>query len=551
MTDGEEPSSGPPPIDDDPLALDVAFDEGDGSASILRGAARTAVLLTAAGLVGQVFTLVRELFVAAKVGVSQDLDALLIAAVAPLILSSLLASGTTAAIVPSYLALKHERGRPAADQLLGVTLTWTVLIGIAMTIVVVAGAGVAVAIAGPGLDPAAHAAAIGYVPMLAPLLVFAALGGLLASTFQIHERMRSIALAWVAGPLASVIVTIALWNNLGLTALALAMTAQQAFIVLALIAMGLRYRILPPVTLRADRVASTDFVRHALPLTISASVLQFNLLTDRAVASLIAPGAVSALRYAEGVLRIPMNAIVPAWAAAIYPALVRASFVTRTRSFAEAAAGALRYVTAIFVPLAMATAAMAPLIIEVAYVRGAFDERAAALTSAALVGFAPLLFLTMVSTVLTGAHNARKRGVFLMAMGFLDAFMNAVLNVGFGMWIGVAGVALSTSVTMGVIQIIKAWRLGTIEETFPLGGLLVVSARASVASLVVAAPIALVSWNLPHGMGFAGAIALLIVLSSVGMIGYLIVGKLIGLDEPWIVARTMLRSPLRLRPGGR
>ncbi len=64
-----------------------------------------------------------------------------------------------------------------------------------------------------------------------------------------------------------------------------------------------------------------------MPLTISASVLNFNLLTDRAVATLIAPGAVSALRYAEGVIRIPLAAIGPAWFAAIYPALVRASLV--------------------------------------------------------------------------------------------------------------------------------------------------------------------------------------------------------------------------------
>ena len=159
--------------------------------------------------------------------------------------------------------------------------------------------------------------------------------------------------------------------------------------------------------------------------------------------------------------------------------------------------------TAIFVPLAVATAALAPVIVEVAYVRGAFDERAAILTAGALAGFAPLLFLTMANSVLTGAHNARQRGVFLMMMGFLDAILNAVFNVGLGLTIGVAGIALSTSLTMGVIQFIKAWRLGSLEKAFPLGALLVVSARALGASLIVAAPIALVAWNLPHGLGFA------------------------------------------------
>ena len=369
-------------------------------------------------------------------------------------------------------------------------------------------------ITGPGLDDQAQAVAIGYVPLLAPMLVFSAVAGLMAATFQIHDQMRSIAIAWLLGPAASVVITVVLWDKLGLTALALAMTAQQVVTVLVMIVLALRLSILPRITLRADRAESSRFIRHATPLTISASALQFNLLTDRAVGTLIAPGAVSALRYAQGVISLPMNAIGPAWTAAIYPALVRASLLGESQTFGQAVAGALRYVTAIFVPIAVATAALAPVVVEVAYGRGAFDERASVLTAAALAGFAPLIFLTMANSVLTGAHNARQRGVFLMMMGFLDAIMNAVLNVGLGLMIGVAGIALSTSITMGVIQFIKAWRLGTFEEGFPLAGLLVTSVQSLVASLIVAIPIAAIAWNLPPGLGLMANLAVLAGLTA-------------------------------------
>ncbi|MEW6224333.1 MAG: lipid II flippase MurJ [Chloroflexota bacterium] len=525
--------------------------EGDAGSSVLRGAAKAAALLTAAGLVGQVFTLIRELFVANQVGVSQDLDALLVATVAPVMLAGLLASGTAAAIVPGYVGVRLSAGRPAADRLFGATLGWTVLIGTLLSVAVVAASVPLVAVTGPGLGETARAAAGSFVPYVAPMLVLYAVGSLLAAMFQIHDRMRAVALAWMAGPIVSVIVTVALWNGLGLTALAIAMTAQQAVIVTVLIASAWAFRILPRLTLRADWTDAVRFVRHALPLTISASVLQFNLLTDRAVATLIAPGAVSALRYAEGVIRIPMNAIVPAWTAAIYPALVRASLLGDSRSFADATAGALRYILAVFVPLSLATAAMAPLVVELAYGRGAFDQRAALLTTAALVGFAPLLVLTMIQAVLTGAHNARQRGAFLMAMGFLNAFLNAVLNVGLGLLIGIAGVALSTSLTMGVIQLVNAWRLGSIEEAFALGGLLVVAARAVVASLVVAVPVGLVAWNLPYGVGAPVALGILVALTTAGMAGYIAIARLIGLSEPWIVARTLLGSSRRRRPEAR
>ncbi len=329
------------------------------------------------------------------------------------------------------------------------------------------------------------------------------------------------------------------------------MTIQQGVIVAVLLLMAVRFGIMPPVTFRADRTESMQFIRHALPLTISSSILNFNLLTDRAVGTLITPGAVSALRYAEGVIRIPMSAIVPAWTAAIYPALVRSSLLAETSSLAQASAAALRYVIPVFVPLSVATAAMSPIIVEVAYVRGAFDDRAAILTTAALVGFAPLLVLTMVQAVLTGAHNARQRGLFLMAMGFLDAILNVLFNVGLGFTIGVAGIAFSTSLTMGAIQAVKAWRLGTIESSFPLGELLVISGRSLLASAIVAAPIALIAWNLPHGIGLTAGLGLLGVFSAVGMVGYVAVGRLIGLAEPWVVARAMLALAGRVRPGQR
>ena len=255
----------------------------------------------------------------------------------------------------------------------------------------------------------------------------------------------------------------------------------------------------------------------------------------------------SALRYAEGVIRIPMNAIGPAWSAAIYPALVRASLLDDVRSMGQAAAGAMRYVTVIFVPLSIATAALAPLIVEVAYVRGAFNEEAWSLTTAGLVGFAPLLFLTMANSVLTGAHNARRRGVFLMQMGILNAVLNAVFDVGLGLAIGVAGVALSTSLTVGLIQFIKAWRLGTLDEAFPLGSLMVVTTKSLSASILVAIPISLIAWNLPFGIGLTEAIAWLVTLTAGGLVGYVLVSRLIGLVEPLVVTQTLLRSPVYLR----
>ncbi|MFN8619361.1 MAG: lipid II flippase MurJ [Chloroflexota bacterium] len=525
------------------VSVDELPRDDESEPALLHHAARATAVLAAAGVIGQVVTLARELFVAYQVGISPDLDALLVAAVPPIMFASLLSSGTAAAIVPAYLSTESAMGRRAADRLLGATLTWTLIVGIGLAAMTVMGSALFVTIAGPGLDETSKAQAVAFAPTLAPMLVFSAIAAVMAAAFQIHDRMRSIAIAWVIGPVASAIVTVVFWKQLGLTALAIGMTVQQAAVAVTLVLLAIRARIQPPFTARADRTQAARFLKHATPLTVSSSVLQLNLLTDRAVASVLAPGAVSALRYAEGVIRIPLNAVLPAWSAAIYPALTRASLIGHG-SMGRAAEGALRYVTVIFLPLSVATIALAPLIVEVAYGRGAFDAEAASLTSAALAGFAPLLLFSMLDSVLSGAHNARRRGMFLMWMGFANAAMNAVFNVVLGRAIGVAGIALSTSLTVGFIQVIKARRLHTLDDT-PLRGLANVTSRSLLVSTVVGIPLAVIARSVPSGLGIA-AFGLLCILTLVGLAGYVILGRLVGLTEPLIVVQLLIRAPMSL-----
>ncbi len=516
--------------------------------ALMRRVARSTILLTATAAVGQVFTLLRELFIASQVGATLGLDALLVAAVIPQMAASLLSSGTGAAVIPGYLEAEARLGRPGADRLLGTILTWTLLIGTVISLGVTAIPAAIVAVSGPGLPAAYQADAAGYVPYLAPMLVLSALGGLLAATFQVHERLGPVAIAWAAGPIASVIALVVLWESLGLTAVAIAMTLQHGVVLVTLAVLAWRRGWLPRPSLSAPRDELVAFGRHAVPLTLSSSVLQFNLLTDRAIATLLGAGAVSALRYGEGIIRLPMNAIGPAWGTAIYPALVRASQDREHQSLGGAAGEAMRYVTAIFVPLSVATMALAPLIVGVVYVRGAFGAEDAVLTSVVLVGFGPLLFLNMANSILTGAHNARRRGVFLMWMGISNAILNALFNVGFGLTIGVAGVALSTSATVGIIQAIKAHRLAAIDPAFALPLLTGVLVRSVVASTVVAVPVAIIAWVLPVGIGTMPSLALLTALSGFGMLGYIAVGRAIGLLEPLEVVRAIVASrPARLR----
>ena len=78
---------------------------------------RAAGLLAVAGVAGQLITVVRELFVADRVGASPGLDAVLVAIAPPLVLAGIISSGVRAALVPAYVETEARRGTPAARSL--------------------------------------------------------------------------------------------------------------------------------------------------------------------------------------------------------------------------------------------------------------------------------------------------------------------------------------------------------------------------------------------------------------------------------------------------
>ena len=122
---------------------------------------------------------------------------------------------------------------------------------------------------------------------------------------------------------------------------------------------------------------------------------------------------------------------------------------------------------AAFIPTAVLIAALAPLAVAFAYGRGAFGVDDIALTSTVVAAFAPLIVVLMVSPVLAGAHNARRRGFVLLATGAMNVVLNFVLDVALGAWLGVAGIALSSSVTSVLLTLFLAWRLELVEPAFP------------------------------------------------------------------------------------
>ena len=160
----------------------------------------------------------------------------------------------------------------------------------------------------------------------------------------------------------------------------------------------------------------------------------------------------------------------------------------RWGTLAATSARAMHYVLAIFVPIAMLTMAVAPLAVSIAYGRGAFTpgghrhDR----TGRRLLRPAP-----------GGGHartdpdrrpQRRRRGTLLLAGGLLNVAVNISLDVVLGRWLGVAGIALASSIAETTVLLFFIVRLTRGGDAFPLKPL----ARTTGLALIAGAPVAIV-----------------------------------------------------------
>jgi putative peptidoglycan lipid II flippase len=195
-----------------------------------------------------------------------------------------------------------------------------------------------------------------------------------------------------------------------------------------------------------------ELLRIGLPIATAYSLVAVQGLTDRTVAARLGPGRVAALSYADRLFLLPIGFVI----AALGP-MVLGSLVTERRSAERGGSLAfeqLRTLVASLVPLSLLFVAIAPQLVSVIFESGDFGARSRHLTVAALDGFSVGIAAVALSLVLFRMMQAVSRLREVVLVSGIAAALNAVLSVAGGVWLGLYGVTLATSiVALAVVQI--------------------------------------------------------------------------------------------------
>ena len=120
-----------------------------------------------------------------------------------------------------------------------------------------------------------------------------------------------------------------------------------------------------------------------------------------------------------------------------------------------------------------------------------------------------------------------------------NVILNTILDVVFGLWLGVAGIALSSSVASTIVVTFFAVRLARADPAFRLRPIGRVLALAIVASIVPAGIVAVIAWSGAVSGGLLVELAALAVFGVVGLGAFLGISAVVGLEEPVVLARSV------------
>ena len=535
-------------------------------------------------LLSRVAGLARDIVIGYVLGAQSTADAFFVAFRIPNLLRRLTAEGAlSAGFVPVLSEVLTTRGRREAVEASRVIVTFAVLFLILLTAAGLLFPSPLTRLFAPGFSatPEKFSLTVQLVRIMFPSIFFVSLVALAMGYLNTFRHFMAPSVAPVLLNLSIIACAFLLVPLLSQPVLCLAYGVLLGSVAQFLLQLpflhrhGFSWR--PSLDFRST--ALRRFLRLMGPAVIGAAVYQVNVLVSTILASLLEPGSVSYLYYADRLLQFPLGVFAVALGTAALPSFSSLAARNDVSGLKTTLSYSLRMVNFVSLPAALGLMVIAVPAFSLLFQRGAFGATDVLASARALVFLAMGLWAVSASRVLVPLFHAMQdtktpvRVAFwtfvlnlflsLVLMGRVDAvegdnpFVLAVafLSQGVGaLSLSYAGLALANSLSatfqFAALMWLATRRLGGFAWREYISSLW----RNLTAAAVMAGPLFLVAGRTQWDLG-SGTL-LVQVLSFLGLVAggvalYTIAVRLLGSPD-WPVARNvgialMERFPVRVR----
>ncbi len=423
--------------------------------------------LSAASLAARAFGVVNQVVISDHFGAGVAMDAYFAALALPALLTNLMAIAMGGSVIPIYVRLMKAEQHQEASEVLSTLINVVTLFLIVILALMLFFPRLAITIFAPGVSPATIDIGVTLAPLLFPTLLLNIFVGFITSIFNATRRFAFPAFAAMLWPLGILICTIFLSAPFGISALGIGQlvgTSAQFLVMLVFTRKSpFRYRLVMRLRNPNARLALSQL----WPAVFGAMIGQANGVIDQVVASTLGAGDISALNYAEKVISIPVTMIFVANAQAVLPYFSSQAAAKDYRSLKKTLNLFAWVVGIITLITTVGFIVFADLIVNLLFLHGAFTAESAQKTTATLIGFAVGLGPMAMCFMLPRVFNAMHQNHFLLRISLFTMVTNVALDIVLARYLGLAGIALGTSIDYALSMLLQITLLRSIIG--PLG----------------------------------------------------------------------------------
>ncbi len=432
-----------------------------------------------ATLLSRVLGFVRDVLLAAAVGIGPVADAFTVAFQLPNLFRRLFAEGAfNSAFIPLFGRAVEEQGEDGARKFAGeigaalffCLLFVTALAQIFMPFVVWALA--------PGFasDAVKFDLTVVMSRIAFPYLIFMSLLAFIGGVLNTYQRFAAAAFApvmlnVVMGTVLGAVLFLGIEDNLTLgLILACGVTfggiVQLAVVVIDLRRLGFRIPLYRPRYTPAVR----RLLHLGIPGVIAGGVTQINIFVGTVIASL-QDGAKAMLYFADRLYQLPLGVIGIAIGVVLLPSLTRQLRAGETKAYQHSLNRALEVSLLLTLPAAVALVVVPHEILSVLFQRGRFDAAAVDGTAVALIAYSIGLPAFVLNKVFSPGYFSREDTKTPMKFAAIGMVVNVVLSVALFPVFKHVGIALATTIAGWVntsLLVAVLWKRGHFVPDFKL-----------------------------------------------------------------------------------
>jgi putative peptidoglycan lipid II flippase len=395
-------------------------------------------------ILAKLLSVIKELFVANIFGTASELDAFLIALTIPSFLLNIIAGSFNSALIPTYIRVREQSGAKSAQKLFAGASLWSMGLLIATTFIMLASVPLYLPLLTKGFSADKLALTYRLLWAISPMLILTGIGNIWGAVLNAGEKFALVALVPMITPIVTVILLFG-FQSWGVFNLVTGMVGGQ-LIEMTIIGIVLKQQ---GFSLRPQwhgfNTDLNEVAREYAPAIVGSFLMCSTALVDQSMAAMLPAGSVAALSYGNRLVTLPIIIASTALSTAVMPYFSKMVASNDWSGIRNSFRHYLLLIFAASVPLAGLIMLGSEPIVQTLLQRGSFNANDTRIVAQIQSCFALQIPFYIGCMLVVRLISAMRTNQILIVGSAFNLAINIGLNYFFMQWLGVAGIALSTS----------------------------------------------------------------------------------------------------------